>query len=177
MRFLTLIAAAAGTALAVAAPAAAQYMPAPQPAYGQPYGYNGYGQNNYGQVRSMRARIDGVQRQIDQLKARRMITRSEARSLQSESRRVESRLMRAARYGLNPAEARDIGYGIARLERQVAYQARGGRGGRGYRNGYDSAYNGYGDDNGYYAGRNGDDDDGGRGGHDGRDGGHDRDDD
>lgn len=146
MRKMIISLAAAGTALAFATPASAQYYP--QPAYGQPYGY---GQNAYGQVRSLRARIDGVQRQIDQLKARRMITRSEARSLQSESRRVESRLMRAARYGLNPAEARDIGYGIARLERQVAYQARDGRGGRGYRNGYDSAYNGYGYDNGYYA--------------------------
>ena len=47
---------AAGTALAAAAPAAAQYYPQPQ--YGAPYG-NAYGYNNYGQVRQLQARIDG----------------------------------------------------------------------------------------------------------------------
>src|SRR5207244_791698 len=68
MRKIVLSLAAAGAALVVASPAAAQYYPQPQQqpygygnAYGgQPYGggYGGYGFNNYGQVRALQARID-----------------------------------------------------------------------------------------------------------------------
>jgi len=78
MRNFTLMIAAAGTALAFTAPASAQYFPQPQPAYGYNSGYNsgynGYNHNGYGQLRSLQARIDGIQRQIQQLKARRMIS-------------------------------------------------------------------------------------------------------
>lgn len=136
MRKLTLIIAAAGTALAfAAAPASAQYRSgqyAPQP-QGYAYGYN----NNYGQVRSMQARIDGIQRQVQQLRARRMITRDEANGLRSESRRIELRLRQASRYGLNPNEARDIENRINRLERHVVHEVRDGRG----RYGNDNRYN------------------------------------
>ncbi|MBA3670296.1 MAG: hypothetical protein H0W71_09610 [Sphingomonas sp.] len=163
MRKLILIAAAAGTALAFAAPATAQYFPQPQqPAYGYNSGYNssynGYGNNGYGQLRSMQSRIDGIQRQIEQLKARRMISRNEANGLRAESRNLENRLARASRYGLNPNEARTISYGIARLEQHVAREARDGRGrgygygyGNGqYGNGYNNGYGGYGQNNAYY---------------------------
>lgn len=153
MRNLTLMIAAAGTALAFAAPASAQYFPQPQqqPAYGYNSGYNGYNHNGYGQLRSMQARIDGVQRQIQQLKARRMISRNEANGLRSESRNLEYQLARAGRYGLNPNEARTIEYGIARLERHVAREARDGRGNGYGRTGYSNGYNGYGQNNAYYA--------------------------
>lgn len=152
MRKLPLMIAVAGTALAFAAPASAQYFPQPQPAYGYNSGYNsgynGYNRNGYGQLRSLQARIDGIQRQIQQLKARRMISRNEANGLRSESRNLENQLARASRYGLNPNEARSIEYGIARLEQHVAREARDGRG-YGYNNGY-GGYGGYGQNNAYY---------------------------
>jgi len=126
MRKLTLITAAAGTALAFAAPASAQY--APQPQYRPVPQGNAYGYNNWGQVRAMQARIDGIQRQIEHLRSRRMITRNEANGLRSESRQIEWRLRQAARYGLNYNEVRDIDRRINRLERHVAREVRDGRG-------------------------------------------------
>lgn len=143
MRTIILITAAAGTALAVAAPASAQYRPVYQPQYQPQYqqvpqGY-AYGRNNYNQTRAMQARINGIQRQVNQLRARRLITRNEASGLQRESRNLEYRLRNSARYGLNPNEARDIEYRIAKLERHVVHEMRDGRG----RNGYDINRNGY----------------------------------
>ncbi len=135
MRKLTLITAAAGTALAFAAapaPASAQY--APQPQYRPVPQGNAYGRNNYGQVRSLQARIDGIQRQIENLRSRRMITRNEASGLRSESRQIEMRLRQTARYGLDRNEARAIDQRITRLERHVSREVRDGRG-YGYNNG------------------------------------------
>lgn len=135
MRKVTLTLAAAGAALAFAAPASAQYFPAPQPGYGygQPgYGY-GYSQGNYGQVRSLQARVDGIQRQIEFLYQRRAISRDERNGLRSDARQVEYRLRRAASYGLNGYEARDIQNRIYRLERHVSREVRDGRG-YGYNN-------------------------------------------
>ena len=139
MRKLVLSLAAVGAALAVATPAAAQYY---QQGYGSGYsgyGYNGgYGYNNHGGVRSLQARIDGIQRQIDNLRSRRMITRDEANGLRNESRDLERRLYRLGSYGLNGREAQDIQYRIARLEQHVNHEVRDGRGwNRGY------GYNGY----------------------------------
>jgi len=147
MRKLVLSLAAAGAALAVATPAAAQYYPAPQQ-YG--YGYAGYGDNgynngyaNFGQVRALQQRIDRIEYQIRMLDRRDRIRDDSADRLKEEANRVEGRLHRAARYGLNGYEARDIQVRIARLEQRVQYAAN--RWGRGY-NGY--GYNGYGN-NGY----------------------------
>ena len=148
MRKVLISLAAAGAALAVATPAAAQYYPQ---AYGSGgYGYNGYGYNNgysynnYGGIRSLQARIDGVQRQIENLRARRLITRDEAEGLRHESRDLERRLYRSGSYGLNGREAQDIQYRIARLEQHVNHEVRDGRGwNRGY------GYNDYGRDRGW----------------------------
>jgi hypothetical protein len=126
--------AAAGSALAFATPAAAQYG---QP-YGNPYG-NAYGRNNYGQVRALQARIDNIQRQIEQLRARRQLSRDEVNGLRSESRDLERRLFNRGRNGLNFQELRNIEYRIARLEQHVQREARDGNrwGNRGgYNNGY-----------------------------------------
>jgi hypothetical protein len=117
MRKLVISLAAAGTALALATPASAQYAP---------QGY-GYGYNNYGNVRALQYRIDGVQRQIENLRNRRAISRNEANGLRSESREIERRLYRAGRYGLNPNEAQNIQYRIARLEQHVRHEVRDGR--------------------------------------------------
>jgi hypothetical protein len=134
MRKLILILAAAGTALAVAAPAAAQYYPQQQPyGYGgQQYG-NGYNNNygnNYGQARGLQARIDAVQYRIDRLDRR----GGGANGLRKEARNIERQLQRSARYGLNPYQAGDLNNRIARLEQQVNYAMSGRGGGYGYNN-------------------------------------------
>ena len=119
MRKFLISVAAAGAALAVAAPAAAQYYPQ------QPYGsaYNGYGYNGYGygQVRALQARIDAVEYRIRMLDRRNYIRDGRADRLKDEARQLEHRLHRAARSGLNPYEANDIQLRLARLEQRVQY--------------------------------------------------------
>lgn len=138
MRKLVLSLAALGAALAVATPAAAQYYPQGYGSgYNGGYGYNSNGYNNYGGVRSLQARIDGIQRQVENLRSRRLITRDEANGLRNESRDLERRLYRLGSYGLNGREAQDIQYRIARLEQHVSHEVRDGRGwNRGYNGGY-----------------------------------------
>jgi hypothetical protein len=148
MRKLIISLAAAGSVLAIATPAAAQYYPQQQP-YGQQYGYgqqpygNAYGyNNNYGQVRSLQVRINMVERQINQLDRRDRIRNHTADRLRDEANRIERRLRSASRNGLNGYEANDIQIRIVRLEQQVRYSLANNYG----RNGY--GYNGYGN-NGY----------------------------
>jgi|tagenome__1003787_1003787.scaffolds.fasta_scaffold20974531_2 hypothetical protein len=144
MRKLMISLAAAGTALAFATPAAAQYYPQAQPGYGQQYGgygYNGYGQNNWGQVRALQARIDGVERQIRRFDRRDYIRDNRADRLRAEANGIERRLHYAARNGLNPYEANDIQNRIARLEQRVQYSLANRYGGYGY--------NSYGNHSGY----------------------------
>ena len=62
MHKMLLTAVATVSALAVAAPAAAQWGPAPAPVpYGNAYG-NPYGQTNWGYTRSLQVRIDNSDR-------------------------------------------------------------------------------------------------------------------
>lgn len=145
MRKLLISLAATGAALAAASPAAAQYYPQ-QNAYGNNgYGYNGYGNNGYGfgQVRALQARIDGIERQIRMLDRRDVIRDRSADRLKDEAERLENRLHRAARYGLNPYEANEIQAQIARLEQRVQY-ASAYRYDR-YERGYNGDYGHYGD--------------------------------
>ena len=130
MRKFVIAAALAASTLTAAAPAAAQYYPQPQG-----YGYN----NNYGQVRRLQARVDQLQRQISQLDRRNILSDREANRLREESRGVEYRLRRAARYGLNGREAYDIERQIQRLEVRIQREARDGNRYGGYygRSGYD----------------------------------------
>ena len=131
MRKLILSLAAAGAAVAFATPASAQH--------GQPYG-NAYGYNNYGQVRALQVRIDNIQRQIERLRAQRLLSRDEANGLRSESRDLERRLFNRSRNGLNYQELRSIEYRVARLEQHVRREVRDGNrwDNRGYgNNGYD----------------------------------------
>jgi hypothetical protein len=138
MRKVLISLAASGAALVVASPAAAQYYPAPQPYGYNGYGYNGYGYNNFGQVRALQARIDAVENQIRRLDRRDVIRDNSADRLREEADNVERRLHRAARYGLNGYEARDIEVRIARLEQRVNYAVanRYGRYGYGYNGRY-----------------------------------------
>ena len=134
MRKVLISLAAAGTALAFATPAAAQYGGQP---YGQPYG-NAYGYNNYGQVRALQARIDNIQRQIERLRAQRLLSRDEVNGLRSESRDLERRLLNRGRNGLNYQELRNIEGRIARLEQHVRHEVRDDNrwGNRGNNSGY-----------------------------------------
>lgn len=109
MRKIILPLIAAGAALAVAAPAMAQPYPAP--------GY-GYG---YGQARALQVRIDNIERQIDRLDRRDRIRDRSADRLRDEANRIEDRLHRATRGGLNPREAQGIEYRIQRLEQRVQF--------------------------------------------------------
>jgi len=141
MRKVLISLAAAGAALAIATPAAAQYYPGQYGApYGNAYGYN----NNWGQVRSLQVRINAVERQINQLDRRDRIRDRSADRLRDEANSLERRLRHAARDGLSPWEAQDIQVRIARLEQRVQYSMAYRN--RGYGNGY--GYNGYNGNNG-----------------------------
>ena len=130
MRKVLISIAAAGTALAFAAPASAQFVP-------QGYGYQ------HGGVRALQFRVNSIQRQIEQLGARRLISRNEYNGLRSEARRVERQLRQSARYGLDYREMRNAEYRIARLEQHVRHEVRDGNG-RGYGlNGYGANYGQY----------------------------------
>jgi len=130
MRKVIFTLAAAGSALAFAAPASAQYFPAAQP-YGNAYGYN-----NYGQTRALQVRIDRIERQIDRLDRRDRVRDRSADVLRREANGIENRLRRSARGGLNPYEANDIQMRIARLEQRVQWAANQRGNGYGYGNGH-----------------------------------------
>ena len=120
MRKIVLSVAAAGAALIVASPAAAQYYPAPQPApYGY-HGYNGYGAG-FGQVRAFQVRIDNIERQINRLDRRDRIGDHAADRLRYEANRVEGRLHDIGRGGLTPREAGEIETRIQRFEQRVQF--------------------------------------------------------
>ena len=111
MRKIVLSLAAAGAALLVASPAAAQYHPRPQPAYG----YN----NGYGMAQSLQVRIDNIQRQINRLDRRDRIGDNSADRLRDEARDIEHRLHKRARGGLDNREAGEVAYRVQRLEQRV----------------------------------------------------------
>ena len=121
---------AAVAAAGYAAPASAQWYPAPvyapvhvPPAYGYGYGYG----HNFGQVRALQVRIDRIQRDLRHLAAYRIISRSEFRNRDEDARSIERRLRSAARFGLAPWEAQDIQLRIARLEYRIARDVHDGR--------------------------------------------------
>jgi hypothetical protein len=120
MRRIVLSLVAAGAVIAAASPAAAQYYPnrpVPAPGYGNGYGH-GYG---YGQIRELQVRLDNIERQIDRLDRRDRIGDRTANRLREDANRIEERLHRRARGGLDPREAGDIQYRLQRLERQVQW--------------------------------------------------------
>ena len=119
MRTALISIAAAASALALASPASAQYFPVPP---GYAYGYH----SNYGYVRALQYRIDHLQRQINRLDRRDILTEREARRLRNESRQLEYRLRVASRFGLHPAERYDLERRLAWLERRLWIDARDG---------------------------------------------------
>ena len=140
MRKFVIALAAAGSALAFASPASAQYYPQPQP-YGQPYGYggqgyNGYGYNGFGQVQQLQQRIDALQNRIRYMDRANVIRDHSADRLKDEARDIEKRLRKSSRHGLNPYELNNLQARIVRLEQrvQIASSRFGGR--YGYNSGY-----------------------------------------
>jgi len=132
----------ATAALAVAAPASAQYYPGQQ--YGAPYG-NAYGYNNngWGQARALQVRVDQIQRNLRRLVQVRAISSKEFRNRNDDARDIEQRLRRDSRdgYGLNGQELAQLQYRVARLEQKIARDTRDGRG---WNNGYSNyGYNAY----------------------------------
>ena len=120
MRKTLISLAAAGAALTVAGPAAAQYYPGPQqygPGYNSGYGFRG----NWGQVRALQARIDNVERQIERLNRRDRVGDRTTDRLLDEARDIEHRLHERARGGLDPREAGEVQYRIQRLEQRVQF--------------------------------------------------------
>ena len=124
MRKILLTVAAAASALAVAAPASAQWGPVAPVPYGNAYGYNNY---NWGHVRSLQARIDNLQRRIHRLDNRDRISEREARRLREDARQLEWRLRTASRNGLHPVEAQRLEYRLVRLEQRLMRDAWDGR--------------------------------------------------
>lgn len=124
MRKLTMVSlAGAAAGFAVATPASAQYYQVrPMP---QQYSY-GYSNNSRTAVLGMKARIDGIQQRIGYLYSRRAITRDEYNGLRRESNRIEARIARYARYGINPAEAQDVDRRIYKLEAHIAHEVNDG---------------------------------------------------
>jgi hypothetical protein len=140
MRKVILALIAAGSAVAVAAPASAQY-------YQQPYGYNGYGYNNgsgysgYYNRDQMQNELRHIRIEADNLGRQGRLTRSEARDLYSDIASAERSLYRTN----NPWQARNVSEKISRIRYELRRYSdydynRYGRYGR---------YSGYGN-NGYY---------------------------
>jgi len=114
---------AAASALAVAAPATAQYAQWSPPVYQ----YNPY---NYGRsfsgvsfANSMAQRVQRVRADIRVMRDRRVLSRGEARSLDVQAQNLERRIYRASRNGLSAREARTMETQIFNLQRRVAREA------------------------------------------------------
>ena len=121
-KFLIPIAAAA-SALAVAAPASAQYAQWAPPVYQyNPYNYgNGFSGINF--ARSMADRVQRVRQDIRVMQQRRVLSWNEARNLDMQAQNLQRRIFRAQRGGIRPGEARSLENQIFNLQRRVAREA------------------------------------------------------
>ena len=118
-KFLVFIA-AAGSALTFAAPASAQWVP---PVYRyQPYNY-GYGFSYHAFAQSMEARVQRIRNDVRAMDIRRILSRSEARSLDNQARNLQRRIFFASRNGIQPGEARSLENQIRYLEFRVQREA------------------------------------------------------
>ena len=110
----------AGSALTLAAPASAQWVP---PVYNyNPYNY-GYGFSGINFARSMQSRVERIRMDIRAMEVRRILSFREARNLDYEANNLQRRIFRASRNGISPGEARSLENRIFRLERRVAREA------------------------------------------------------
>ena len=135
MRKVLISAILAASTLAIAAPAAAQFTLSVGTQYGQygnQYGQYGnqygsaYGYDNRGQVRNLMIRINQLERQIDQLDRRNILSDREARQLSYQANMLDRQLRQQSYNGLSGYESRNIEYRIAQLEQNIRYQANDG---------------------------------------------------
>jgi hypothetical protein len=110
----------AASALAVAAPAAAQWVP---PVYHyQPYNY-GRAFSYHAFAQSMQVRVQRIRHDIRAMQVRRILSRAEARSLEIQAANLQARIYRASRNGIQPGEARRLENQIRNLEFRVQREA------------------------------------------------------
>jgi hypothetical protein len=112
---------AAGSALSLAVPAAAQQWAPPTYRYA-PYNY-GYGFSGINFARSMQARVQRVRSDIRTMQMRRVLSWREASNLDNQARGLERRIFRASRNGISPREARNLEGGLRNLEYRVQREA------------------------------------------------------
>lgn len=114
---------AAVSALAVAAPASAQYVQWAPPVYQyNPYNYgSGFRLTNY--VREMQGRVERVRADIRAMQQRHVLSWNEARGLDNQARNLQRRIFMASRNGIGPGEARGLENQIFNLQRRVAREA------------------------------------------------------
>ena len=125
MRKFLISAAVTASALAAAAPAAAQVYPAPR--YNQGAGYQNhwlFDFRNQRYARMMQDRVTRIRHDIRQMAAQRILSRGEFRSLDGEARLLQDRIFRSSRNGVNRNEARRIDRSVRRLEERVVREAR-----------------------------------------------------
>ena len=116
MRKLLIPVAAAVSAIAVAAPAAAQYAP--------PVGrYGGYDQGYRFDGRGLQIRVERIRDQIRNLEARRVLSFREGRSLEYQAANLQRRIFFASRNGIQPGEGQRLSEDIRRLEFRVRREA------------------------------------------------------
>ena len=156
MKKFLLAAAATTGALLAAAPAVAQYYPAP--GYGQHYG-NGYGYNNYDQgglIRAYIVRADQLRHRIERLDGRDRISEREAHQLRRAAADLQGRTRAYARNGLNNRERFELDQRFAQLQQAIRFERRDGDNRRGWEGGRDRDRDGrvdrYEDDRGRYPG-------------------------
>jgi hypothetical protein len=114
---------AAASALAVAAPASAQYVQWAPPVYQyNPYNY-GYNFNGINFARSMADRVQRIRHDIRVMQQRRVLSFNEARNLDRQARNLQQRIFRAQRGGIRPGEARSLENQIFNLQRRGAREA------------------------------------------------------
>jgi hypothetical protein len=111
---------AAVSAVAVAAPVSAQWAP---PVYHyQPYNYGAFRYHAF--ARSMEIRVQRIRTDIRAMQARRVLSWSEARSLERQAANLQARIYRASRNGIQVGEARRLENQIRNLEWRVQREAR-----------------------------------------------------
>lgn len=129
MRKYLLPLAAAGSLLAIATPASAQYA---QVQYGQrwappvynyqPYNYaNRFNGMNF--ASNMHQRVARIRNDIHVMQSRRVLSWSEARNLDAQAVNLQRRIDRVSRYGIRPNEARSVENGIRKLEWRISREA------------------------------------------------------
>lgn len=125
-----LIAAAGLSAIAAAAPAAAQYNNGygyPQQGYGNNYGYNN---NQQGLVRAYLVRADQLRQRVERSDNRNRISEREAARLRYAAIDLQRRTRDYARNGLSDRERYDLDQRIARLQQAIRYERSDGNNNR-----------------------------------------------